>query len=113
MQKEGAGTDEERKMRKKSEEATALILLMFLPKSFRLALSYSSLVCDCDYGANEEEAALSELAWANGGPEEYLKEEPYTAEEIEEVTGEKLTSFLNNKLQSNISYIRFRIIMMG
>jgi len=25
-----------------------------------------------------------------------LKEEPYTAEEIEEVTGEKLTSFLSN-----------------
>lgn len=28
--------------------------------------------------------------------QEYLKEEPYTAEEIEAVTGEKLTSFLNN-----------------
>ncbi|XP_020230217.1 galactokinase [Cajanus cajan] len=27
---------------------------------------------------------------------EYLKEEPYTAEQIEEVTGEKLASFLNN-----------------
>lgn len=27
--------------------------------------------------------------------QEYLKEEPYTAEEIEAVTGEKLTSFLN------------------
>lgn len=28
--------------------------------------------------------------------QEYLKEEPYTAKEIEEVTGEKLTSFLGN-----------------
>lgn len=28
--------------------------------------------------------------------QEYLKEEPYTAEEIEEVTGEKLTSFFSN-----------------
>ncbi|XP_057416080.1 galactokinase-like [Lotus japonicus] len=32
---------------------------------------------------------------------EYLKEEPYTAEEIEEVTGQKLTSFLN----INASYL--------
>lgn len=28
--------------------------------------------------------------------QEYLKEEPYTAEEIEEAVGEKLTSFLGN-----------------
>ena len=28
--------------------------------------------------------------------QEYLKEEPYTAEEIEEITGEKLTSFFSN-----------------
>lgn len=33
--------------------------------------------------------------------QEYLKEEPYTAEEIEEVTGQKLTSFLN----INASYL--------
>jgi len=33
--------------------------------------------------------------------QEYLKEEPYTAEEIEEVTGEKLTTFLN----INASYL--------
>lgn len=33
--------------------------------------------------------------------QEYLKEEPYTAEEIENITGENLTSFLN----INASYL--------
>lgn len=33
--------------------------------------------------------------------QEYLKEEPYTAEQIEKITGEKLTSFLN----INASYL--------
>ncbi|OIV95270.1 hypothetical protein TanjilG_07426 [Lupinus angustifolius] len=32
---------------------------------------------------------------------EYLKEEPYTVEEIEKITGEKLTSFLGN----NAAYV--------
>ena len=33
--------------------------------------------------------------------QEFLKEEPYTAEEIEEITGEKLTSILS----SNAAYL--------